>query len=117
MLPAADCDGFATQGGILCFSFSASSAGNSSTSNQSAYSENSELFTHIRIPGPQIIGWIMEVSVLHLFTVPGNVVHCCSLSLQCTPADNSVETYTPMDGSQFKVDMDSKDEIKPEPET
>lgn len=47
-------------GGFLCFS--ASSASSSKSTSESSYHGVQANFTYIRIPGPQIIGWFMQMT-------------------------------------------------------
>jgi hypothetical protein len=49
-----------TGGGFLCFS--ASSASSSKSTSESSYHGSHGEYTYIRIPGPQIIGWMLQLT-------------------------------------------------------
>ncbi|KIO32805.1 hypothetical protein M407DRAFT_4299 [Tulasnella calospora MUT 4182] len=68
-------------GGGSCLGFSVAAAGQSSSHTQSAYSAHENDTVSMKIPGPQIIGWIV----------------------QCTPEDACSTDYHRIDAEQFKV--------------
>ncbi len=49
-----------TAGGFLCFS--ASSASSSKSTSESSYHGDHHGYTYIRIPGPQILGWFLQLT-------------------------------------------------------
>jgi hypothetical protein len=49
-----------TGGGFLCFS--ASSASSSKSTSESSYHGSHGDYTYIRIPGPQILGWLLQIT-------------------------------------------------------
>ncbi|KAG8914947.1 hypothetical protein FRC00_009358 [Tulasnella sp. 408] len=71
--------------GGSCFGISVAAAGQSGSSTQSAYSSVDKNAVTIKVPGPQIVGWIM----------------------QCTPEDHCSPDYHRIDPEQFKVGDDA----------
>ncbi|KAG9041049.1 hypothetical protein FS837_012794 [Tulasnella sp. UAMH 9824] len=67
--------------GGACLGFSVAAAGQSSGNMQSAYSQAKDTSITMKIPGPQIIGWIM----------------------QCTPEDKSSTDYKHINADQFQI--------------
>ncbi|KAG9041050.1 hypothetical protein FS837_012795 [Tulasnella sp. UAMH 9824] len=71
--------------GGSCFGISVAATGQSTSSTQSAYSSTEGNAVTIKVPGPQIVGWIM----------------------QCTPEDRCSTDYHRIDPEQFKVGDDA----------